>query len=183
MKCFRFDVRLLHVTPPPRREFLIARSATFADLHEAIQDACGWENAHLFSFHVEPEGPVLAGLPDPEEGDTEPDAADVGLASFFSGFGRDRCYYQYDFGDSWWHEVRLLETIEARGRSRRRLLGGALAFPPEDCGGITGYEQCVALVLGRDFEFFHDPDELREWLGDWHPERFDLDLARKRFDR
>ena len=42
-------------------------------------------------------------------GAAHPDAARVKLSSFFVRGGPKRCFYQYDFGDDWWHEVRLLE--------------------------------------------------------------------------
>ena len=65
---------------------------------------------------------------------------------------------------------------------RNTLTGGRRAGPPEDCGGIPGYENCVAVALDKATGEIEDPEELRKWLGDWHPERFDLAAAKKRFD-
>ena len=45
---------------------MITSEATFLDLHEAIQDACGWRNSHLFRFQDE-KGRVLAVLPGDED--------------------------------------------------------------------------------------------------------------------
>lgn len=66
---------------------------------------------------------------------------------------------------------------------QRRLVGGARAFPPEDCGGIHGYERCLQVV-----EDGKDPDdesvvEFWEWLGNWDPERFDFEGLKRQFDK
>ena len=91
---------------------------------------------------------------------------------------RKSCTYEYDFGDSWEHDV-TLETIEKHdGAFKRRLLDGARSFPPEDCGGLGGYENCLMVSAGKE-----DDDELREWLSDWNPERFDLVGTKRRFDK
>lgn len=57
-------------------------------------------------------------------------------------------------------------------------MGGARAFPPEDCGGIPGYEDCVRVVKGGK-----DTEDLRKWMGDWDPERFDLVAVARRFNQ
>ena len=177
---FRFRVQLLDAAPPIWREFLLRKTATFQDLHYAIQDACGWQDYHLFAFRNDERGPAIATIPNEDLDPPEPDAEDVKLSRRF-GSGSGSCLYQYDFGDDWWHEVTLIEMVSEPRRFYRRILGGARAFPPEDCGGTPGYEECVALVSGMPLEY-REPDELRQWLGDWHPERFDLDTTRMVFD-
>jgi hypothetical protein len=75
----------------------------------------------------------------------------------------------------------VVRTVDLPETFKRRLLAGSRAFPPEDCGGLGGYEDCVKVVRGDpDVE---DEETLREWLGDWHPERFDLEATRRAFDR
>jgi hypothetical protein len=171
---YDITVTLDNVSPAVWRRFLIAADLTFADLHRAIQDACGWSNSHLFEFSS-PAGAPIAGLPDPD-GDDEavPDASAVPLSSFFADQGV--CRYLYDFGDYWEHTVRSAGVVESGERFHRRLLDGARAFPPEDCDGVAGYERCLEVARGEE-----DEDGLREWLGDWEPERFDLEAARRAF--
>ena len=60
---------------------------TFENLHVAIQDACGWDNCHLYAFHEALDGPVIAGIPDDTYGRPDPNAAKVKLATFFSENG------------------------------------------------------------------------------------------------
>lgn len=63
----------------------------------------------------------------------------------------------------------------------RKLLGGERNRPPEDCGGVGGYEQIIEFLrTGRQ----PDPHvDLGGWLGDWKPETFDFAAFRARFDR
>jgi hypothetical protein len=49
----RFHVRLLDVDANLWRRFLLVKQATFADPHRAIQDACGWQDSHLFAFQTQ----------------------------------------------------------------------------------------------------------------------------------
>ena len=129
--------------------------------------------------------PIVDGTPlgDPcdEEG---PPPSDVTLSSYFTRKGR-KCLYVYDFGDSWEIDVELKDRVETEEDFEQRLLGGARAFPPEDCGGVPGYYySLVALGLEKDESFNEiDIECHREWLGDWNPEDFDLEAAKKSFDR
>jgi hypothetical protein len=87
---------------------------------------------------------------------------------------KDKLIYEYDFGDSWEHEL-LVEKIlplEA-GKHYPICLTGKRACPPEDCGGIWGYASLLAAI--RDPEH-PEHDEMVEWGGDeFDPEAFDLD--------
>lgn len=182
MEYYRIEVRLLDAKPPPWRQFLLRKTATFEKLHVAIQEACGWSNYHLYAFRETDDGPVIATIPDDDLAAREPDAKRVKLSTFLPDTGSKHFLYLYDFGDNWQHEVRILEVVSMPKRFARQLLAGERAFPPEDCGGISGYENCVAVALGKATGEIEDPEHLRGWLGDWHPERFDLAAVKQRFD-
>ena len=170
-----FDIKLRDAEPAVWRRLQVRAAASFLDLHHAIQDACGWQNYHLFRFEDENLDPI-AGIPDGEWGDPDPDAAEVRLDGYFPE--HPTATYLYDFGDSWEHDVICRGAVELAESFRRRLLGGERAFPPEDCGGIPGYEECVRVARGG-----RDEEDMREWLGDWDPDAFDLDAAKGSFDR
>ncbi|MCZ7584346.1 MAG: plasmid pRiA4b ORF-3 family protein [Deltaproteobacteria bacterium] len=195
-KFHEFEVSLLHIKPRIWRRFLIAGAATFRHLHEAIQDAGGWENYHLHEFFRSSkrgERDPIAGIPD-DTGISDvpiPDGAKTKLAAFFKDEEVRKCFYEYDFGDSWLLEIRWIRTHDLPEKFRRRLLDGKRAFPPEDCGGVWGYEECVAAAVYRD-DPASAPDDITdeeleerlEWLGDeWDPEGFDLGAAKRAFDR
>ena len=53
--------------------------------------------------------------------------------------------YEYDFGDSWVHRI-TLESQQAYKKDETQgifLIDGANACPPEDCGGIYGYQEML----------------------------------------
>jgi hypothetical protein len=157
------------------RRVLVPAAATLADLHAVIQAAMGWQNAHLHQFriagryygpqgadlHLEPEdgvrlGQVITTDPPPET----PTVLD----------------YLYDFGDDWEHQV-IVETVVAADPDGRypRCTGGQGACPPEDCGGIPGYQRLRDVLAGPPSP---DQVELLDWLGldcpaDFAPARFD----------
>jgi hypothetical protein len=199
-----FRVVLDNISPPIWRRFLLAENSTFDDLHYAIQDSMGWQCSHLFEFHGRKgrqpiAKPPFAEIDELDSFDEDVPATDkLKLSSYFFAKG-DRCRYEYDFGDGWEHRITLRGIVEFPERFERRLLGGARACPPEDCGGPWGYETCcraAAMTLAeiRKFgadnaynaELADDADELartKEWMGSWHPEAFALAAVKKTFDK
>jgi hypothetical protein len=186
-KYFDFRVSIQGIEPGIWRRFLLAETASFEALHEAIQDGFGWSYDHLFEFRDKGGRQAIARAdfddPDGEEG--IPTVGKKKLSSFFTRRGQ-RCVYVYDFGDDWYHAVEFLGLTDVPDKFKRRLLDGARACPPEDCGGIWGYAECVKVagMSEEDIEKANGDDlaERKEWLGDWAPEAFDVQAARKEFD-
>jgi hypothetical protein len=53
-----------------------------------------------------------------------------------------------------------------------RCLDGARACPPEDCGGVDGYQRLLDIVFDPTHKEFEDT---RTWMGSaFQPERFEL---------
>jgi hypothetical protein len=96
------------------------------------------------------------------------------MASTFSSL--PQFTYEYDFGDSWRHEI-LVEKVlapEAGGRYPQ-CVAGKRACPPEDCGGVWGYERFLEVIKDED-----DPEheETLEWAGgSFDPEAFSVEEA------
>jgi hypothetical protein len=84
---------------------------------------------------------------------------------------RFRFQYEYDFGDSWHHEVLFEGTMRPESKVKYPVcLEGERACPPEDCGGIWGYADFVKAIQNPD----HDRhEELLNWVGGrFDPEDF-----------
>jgi hypothetical protein len=81
--------------------------------------------------------------------------------------------YEYDFGDSWEHEVALEKILEKDPNLKTPVcLDGAMACPPEDCGGIRGYYDYLAALADPKHP---EHEEIREWMGEkFDPAKFDL---------
>jgi hypothetical protein len=181
---YEFEVVLQEIQPRIWRRFLLRHPSTFAQLNTAIQESFGWTNSHLWEFRQPTfRGRPIAGLVTGEEEADRPmpDALHVKLSEYFTGERVTACEFIYDFGDDWVHDVKLIRVVSDEATFRRRLLDGERACPPEDCGGVGGYERMVEFVrTGEDV--WDDVEGLAEWLGDWDPERFDLEAAREAFE-
>ena len=185
-KYYEFEVSLKFIKPRIWRRFLLHQAATFAELHNTIQDAFGWQQCHLWEFR-EPgrHGEPIGGVPmDDGWGPETPDAKRIKLSHFFvEDLPGTTCIYAYDFGDDWEHQVKMRKVVADKGKFNRRLLAGRRACPREDCGGAPGYERMVEFVRTGDDIWGDDAVDLARWLGDWDPERFELKAAKKTFDR
>lgn len=176
-----FNISLQHIKPKIWRRLQLPTTATFGDLHRAIQAAFDWHSMHLWEFRSPGRrAETIAGVPeDFGFDDPAPDADRVALSTYFEGDHKRHCNYIYDFGDDWAHRVDFVGTRTDAARFRCRLLAGERAAPLEDCGGIPGYERMVEFVTtGQDPH--DDAGELAEWIGEWRPDAFDLADAQLR---
>ena len=156
--------------PPIWRRMQITSETTLVQFHRIMQCVMGWEGSHLYQFVI---GGIAYGDPGMVgEWDAE-DARTVTLVALVRG-ERSKLLYEYDFGDSWEHEL-LVEKILPLDEGKRYpvCLTGKRACPPEDCGGVWGYASFL--------DALHDPEhpeheEMRDWIGGaFDPEGFDLD--------
>lgn len=96
----------------------------------------------------------------------------------------DECSLLYDMGDSWHHTVRLVEINRYEDKTiwdtsvGMEVLSGEGTCPPEDCGGVSGYEEILRII--------NDPDDYEyeryvSLLGKgFDPAYFDIRSARRR---
>jgi hypothetical protein len=65
------------------------------------------------------------------------------IANYFSMKNRSADYV-YDFGDNWEHRIQLEKILPREKNINYPIcIKGKRACPPEDCGGIWGYEKSV----------------------------------------
>ncbi len=90
--------------------------------------------------------------------------------------------YEYDFGDSWNHEIKVKRAgIPEAGAEYPICLGGQRACPPDDCGGIWGYYSMLEAISDPDDERHED---MADWLGkDFDPDAFDLKKVNSKLAR
>ena len=179
-----FRIELQNILPSIWREVLVPSGYSFWDLHVAIQDSMGWLDCHLHAFHV--QGPRSAalieiGIPEVEIAPATNSVLagwEVPLRSYLNEAG-EAVIYEYDFGDSWEHRILLKEITPQEQDARYPIcVGGERACPPEDCGGIWGYQSLLEAINDP----LHEEHETRmNWLGtEFDPEHFDP--AKVRFD-
>ena len=180
---YQFKLTLIGTDPAVWRRIQIPESYTFYDLHVAIQDVMAWWDYHLHHFEVpvkkNKRSSVHIECPWWEPWDMEDDwliTTEVPLKECFMKLS-DRALYRYDYGDGWEMNI-FLEKILPKKKDITYpvCLDGELAAPPEDCGGIPGYYQCIkTFEAADDLDKFPDSDERNEleehlvWLGGWNP--------------
>jgi len=178
---FQIRIALVGIFPPIWRRIQIPSNYSFWELHVAIQNAMGWYDSHPHAFRV-PDllGDVLVqiGIPDDEfeAGRQTLPGWDIPVADYLSEES-PAIVYQYDFGDGWVHVVQLEARLPAhRGHSYPVCLDGERKCPPEDCGGIPGYELLLAAISDRNHP---QHDSLLEWVGgSFDAEEFEVSAVR-----
>ncbi|MFH2053020.1 MAG: plasmid pRiA4b ORF-3 family protein [bacterium] len=176
----QFRIELLEISPPIWRRIQVPADSSFWDLHVAIQDAMGWTDSHLHAFELDDpkKGRCEIGIPDEDAMVPVIAGWKRKLTRHFKTPG-DVMFYEYDFGDDWRHAV-LLEAIALPepGVEYPRCTAGARRCPPEDVGGVGGYEEFLEAIADPDHE---EHDSYLEWCGGaFDPEEFDP--AAVRFD-
>ena len=167
---YQLKVTLKHSKPPIWRRIEVPGNTRLDQLHDILQVTMGWWNAHLHQFTV---GGTYYGEPHPDYGFDMRDERKVRLNQIAPG-EKSRFVYEYDFGDSWEHVI-LVEKIlpPEKGVHYPRCIKGKRACPPEDVGGMWGYDEFVAAVKDPDHS---EHEDMLEWWGDdFDPEAFDLE--------
>ncbi len=170
---YQFKISLKGIQPAIWRQIQVPENYSFWDLHVAIQDVMGWLDYHLHLFRI--TKPALneiheIGIPDEYELDFLP-SWELAISDYFT-LENNSAEYEYDFGDSWQHEV-ILEKILSKEIASKypKCIAGERACPPEDCGGIGGYQEFLDAIF--------DPNQgeretMLEWVGgSFDPETFD----------
>jgi hypothetical protein len=160
-------ISLVGIVPPIWRRIQIPSTYSFWDLHVAIQDAMGWLDSHLHAFRL-PDlrrgSLVQIGIPDDEyeAGRRTLPGWEIPVEDYLHEVS-PVAVYEYDFGDGWIHVVQLEARLAAhRKQSYPICLGGERKCPPEDCGGIPGYELLLEAIADPDHP---EHDSLIEWSG------------------
>jgi hypothetical protein len=176
----QLKITLRYSEPPIWRRVIVRADMTLDRFHWVIQTAMGWTNSHLHQFLV---GRTCYGVPDREFDDlgemlnekryTVADLAPTAKQKFI---------YEYDFGDSWEHEVRVEKVLPPDPAFKHPVcLAGAHACPPDDCGGIHGYYEMLEALADPKHERH---EEMLEWIGgEWDAGRFDLEDINARLKR
>jgi len=179
---YQLKITLRDIHPPIWRRIQVWEDTTLAQLHTILQIVMGWEDYHLHEFVI---GRRLYSVPDPDDDMNERKVVDeshVPLGEVVPRVGT-KFAYLYDFGDSWEHDL-ILEAILLPETTAQypTCIGGERRTPPEDVGGITGYEEYLAVLADPEHE---EHENMLQWRGQFDPESFAPDQVnqglRKKF--
>ena len=171
-------VSLDDIDPPVWRQLVVPSSHSLRQLHLIIQSAFGWQDSHLHEFEI---GGLRYGNGDiANEDKVEGDAwtfeeIEVALRDFSREPGL-LFKYIYDFGDNWVHTVELEKHIAlAELPKTAKCVAGGGACPPEDVGGVSGYQHFLEALADPGNP---DHNDIRQWYGGpFDPDWFDLELT------
>ena len=169
---YQIKITLDNTHPPIWRSILVPGSTTLLKLHDVLQIVMGWQDYHLHMFKI--DGLIYGNPEDDEYGDLGTlDESEFKLIQVIRRVGQ-RFSYEYDFGDSWDHTLIVEKILPSQKGARHPLcLKGKRACPPEDVGGVWGYEKFLEAINDPDHE---EHDDYLNWVGGgFDPEAFNLD--------
>ena len=184
---YRIRVGLADTAPPVWRGLELASDLFLNEVHDIIQAAFAWQNSHLHRFgsgpgFYSPETEYYLMPFDVAEGEPGIPEEQVRLDEVLVEDG-DRLFYVYDFGDDWEH-VLTLQTVLPREPDAQRAVctDGRRPAPPEDCGGVMGYELVLAATDPQHSDHAEALAEYRRMFGqdpehERAPVPFDIDAV------
>jgi hypothetical protein len=164
-RVYQLKVVLIGSNPAIWRRLRVPGNANLGWLHAVLQVAMGWTNSHLHHFLT-----VDARYSDPRNNEDlalgegpDRDEAKATLVQAVPDEGA-QFGYEYDFGDSWEHEITVEKILphDAAAATVALCLDGARACPPEDCGGVWGYANLLKILKNRKHP---EHRSMMEWLG------------------
>ena len=176
---YQFKITLLRIEPQIWRRIQV-QDCTLDKLHEHIQTAMGWTNSHLHQFEINGEycgDPEL--LDDGFDGFEFVDSTKTKLSRILPKAGQRFAFtYEYDFGDSWRHEVLFEGKPPLDSKAKYPLcVEGERACPPEDCGGVSGYGEFLNAIRNPEHQ---EHASMLQWVGgNFDPEKFNATTASK----
>lgn len=185
---YTLRVTLRGLKPAIYRKFNVPSNISLRHLSELLLPLMGWEGYHLNQFRKgynyyapayqrDNEMPISFGSAQ------NFNQEDYTLSDILSEKGKS-IEWEYDFGDSWYHDVKLSSIGDySEGEPRISFIKGERACPPEDCGSIWGYMGLLELhakLKARKRLTKEEKDHL-EWFDmdkDFDPAEFDAELAK-----
>lgn len=153
---YQVKITIEDIVPPIWRRLIIPSGITFYKFHQIIQTAFGWQNYHLFEFEF-PD--VIINTPIPEDlNKPQLNAKKVKIDSFMDQ--HNDFLYIYDLGDHWRHRIELEQFLQPEEDVSVRCIGGERHRPPEDVGGIGGYEEFLLAISDPGHPEY---DEMLQW--------------------
>ena len=187
-------ITLIGSEPKIWRRVEVHSGLTLHELHMVIQCVFDWDDSHLFQFLAPADGKLtqkamqeakrfLLQPPDPFfQLEKQDHPADKALVGQVLNKDQKQIVYEYDFGDSWEHLVKV-EKRQAGGDQNHipLCLAGENAAPIDDMGGIYGFYHWLKALRDPNSDMH---EEAAGWLGeDFKSEHFDLAEANRRLKK
>lgn len=168
------------------RQVVVNANIGLEDLHYIIQTVMPWDDSHMHKFYNKAQTYMM---PYEEssflEEQRQIEAYERAVLGDVLKRKRQRLQYEYDFGDCWVHNIVVESTTLPPIEDERDaiFIDGENAAPPEDCGGIWGYERLIEILSDPTHSEY---EEMAEWLCLEDGESFDptdMDFTSEEFNK
>lgn len=186
---YELRITLQEIRPPIWRLIQVPSTLRLCCLHDALQAVIGWTDSHLHRFEKDGKN---WGVPEHLEDDGIDiiDESRTKVSDILTTPG-DSMLYVYDFGDNWRHSVVLEKILPASATMVRPVcIAGERHCPPEDVGGVPGYQEFLEVVFDPSHEEFDHcvqwaggPSPVNQSVGRFQPEEFDLQAVNAALSR
>lgn len=171
---YQLKVTLKHSKPAIWRRILVSSDMKLSDFHYVLQTTMGWTNFHLHQF-IKDGSYYSDRMADDDfwHDSINVDYKKLKVSSLLQ-HEKDKMIYEYDFGDGWEHEI-LLEKVLPFDKARVLpvCVAGKMHCPPEDCGGVWGFEEMIEILKQPKHPEYNN---YMEWLeDDFDPASFSID--------
>ena len=162
------------------RELEVPSNLSLTSLAKAILLAMGWDEDHLHQFVVSRKERYATSINELDENlypGIKEDGSRICISRILKKQGAS-VLFEYDYGDSWYHKVELKSVADYADDETKavRLISGANACPPDDCGGIYRYRHLVDLMQNNPQS--GELSEFYDWMGSkWDYEYFPKEQA------
>ena len=164
---YELEIELKNTNPKIWRKVRVISDISLHELHHIIQISMGWTNSHLYSFIIDEIEYSLK--------DYDYDNHKYGNSKAYriKEFKNEPIEYVYDFGDYWEHSVRIVKEVMDERLLHPRCIEGEGTCPPEDVGGIHGFEEFKEIMKDKDHP---ERESYIEWYGsEFEPDKLNLD--------
>ncbi|MFI3321599.1 MAG: plasmid pRiA4b ORF-3 family protein [Rikenellaceae bacterium] len=168
----QLKISLAGIKPLVWRRVVVNSDISLADFNTVIQSVMPWFGGHLHQFikdgvcYVAP----CEGFIDEQEDSESFELYNNTKVGDLLQKEEDFVKYEYDFGDSWIHNISVEKVLAPLEERKAHYIKGKNMAPPEDCGGAAAYMELKAILSDSSHPQYA---EKCEWLGMEEDEIFD----------
>ena len=166
------------------REVKVPSNITLQALAELLLEVMGWMMEHMYQFRFKGEYYCSKEqIKDSLFPSNDKDFAKVTLSDLLTEKGV-RMKLEYDYGDSWEHDVWVkgIREYDEGEKPSITFVNGHGECPPEDCGGVWGYADLLKLTKKK--KLTAEERENLEWYqmdeeSEFDPEYCDIEFFKE----
>ena len=152
VKEYHVRIKLNNIDLKIWRELKVPSNITLPALAELLLEVMGWMMEHMYQFRFKGEYYCSKEqIKDSLFQSNDKDFAKVTLSDLLTEKGV-RMKLEYDYGDSWEHDVWVkgIREYDEGEKPSITFVNGHGECPPEDCGGVWGYADLLGLTQKKN---------------------------------